>query len=562
MCPASWPSTVRSSTLVEQVERARVDDDHRLAGADRGRVGDRELRQVEVVALGQVQPRAGARRGRPTPPAAGRSPSRTDAGEELLAQRALVAELDQLAHDHVEHRDGLQRGGGRPVGRVLVGLRGEILRGAGPRAVAVRHRSDVNGPRSLQADHEPQPAPRLVDRADLVVDEPVGSASSRTTSSVRSVAHAGGPLGPGDPQPGGGLHQRPQPGQPPLELRARACGRRRSRRPCPRRAAPDADAVGQLASVPPRSRRARRAAARDARLDAELLSAAACRSSRRSCRHRSGRTRAGGPAALPRRPGHGPRKDAVRQTVRSWTSAVFQPIVRPARRPSSATRRWRGGPRRHGARRRRPVRAPRAREDRVDGARPRLPAGRAPRRARRTGSPRRSRCSSTPSRRTLEDTCRTAADAGSRCVVEVTERALIARPEALLRALTRLRTRGWGIALDDVGADSRSLALMSLLYPDVIKLDLRLLRDRSRRDVARIVTAVGAEAERRARPCWPRGSTPTSSSRPRARAARRSARATCSARPARCPPAAARRAARCGCPARAATRGARRRSTA
>jgi EAL domain-containing protein (putative c-di-GMP-specific phosphodiesterase class I) len=82
-------------------------------------------------------------------------------------------------------------------------------------------------------------------------------------------------------------------------------------------------------------------------------------------------------------------------------------------------------------------------------------------------------------------------------LVEVTERALIARPEAMLRALTGLRQAGWGIALDDVGADSRSLALMSVLYPDVIKLDLRLLDDRSPEDRARIVTAVGAEAERR-----------------------------------------------------------------
>jgi EAL domain-containing protein (putative c-di-GMP-specific phosphodiesterase class I) len=82
-------------------------------------------------------------------------------------------------------------------------------------------------------------------------------------------------------------------------------------------------------------------------------------------------------------------------------------------------------------------------------------------------------------------------------LVEVTEQALIARPEAMLRALTRLRSAGWGIALDDVGADLRSLALMSVLYPDVIKLDLRLLGERSPEDRARIVTAVGAEAERR-----------------------------------------------------------------
>jgi EAL domain-containing protein (putative c-di-GMP-specific phosphodiesterase class I) len=82
-------------------------------------------------------------------------------------------------------------------------------------------------------------------------------------------------------------------------------------------------------------------------------------------------------------------------------------------------------------------------------------------------------------------------------IVEVNEQALVSRPDAVLRALTRFRREGWGVAIDDIGADSRSLALMSLLYPDVIKLDLRLLRERSAGDVARIVTAVGAESEGR-----------------------------------------------------------------
>jgi EAL domain-containing protein (putative c-di-GMP-specific phosphodiesterase class I) len=82
-------------------------------------------------------------------------------------------------------------------------------------------------------------------------------------------------------------------------------------------------------------------------------------------------------------------------------------------------------------------------------------------------------------------------------IMEITESALTERPEAVLRTLTRLRTRGWGVSLDDVGGDSRSLATMPLLYPDVIKLDLRLLAQRDPLDVARVVTAVGAEAERR-----------------------------------------------------------------
>jgi EAL domain-containing protein (putative c-di-GMP-specific phosphodiesterase class I) len=82
-------------------------------------------------------------------------------------------------------------------------------------------------------------------------------------------------------------------------------------------------------------------------------------------------------------------------------------------------------------------------------------------------------------------------------VMEITESALTERPDAVLRSLTALRTHGWGVSLDDIGADSRSLALMPLLYPDVIKIDLRRLSEREPADVARVVTAVGFEAERR-----------------------------------------------------------------
>jgi EAL domain-containing protein (putative c-di-GMP-specific phosphodiesterase class I) len=87
--------------------------------------------------------------------------------------------------------------------------------------------------------------------------------------------------------------------------------------------------------------------------------------------------------------------------------------------------------------------------------------------------------------------------AGATLVMEISEQALTGSPDVVLRTLSLLRTRGWGVALDDVGADSRSLALMPLLYPDVIKLDLRLLCRRDEADIARVVTAVGADAERR-----------------------------------------------------------------
>jgi diguanylate cyclase (GGDEF)-like protein/PAS domain S-box-containing protein len=83
-----------------------------------------------------------------------------------------------------------------------------------------------------------------------------------------------------------------------------------------------------------------------------------------------------------------------------------------------------------------------------------------------------------------------------RIVLEITERALAARPAELLRTVERVRSLGWGVAVDDVGADSMSLAFLPLLSPDVIKLDLRLVQDRPGPAVAEIMNAVNAHAER------------------------------------------------------------------
>ena len=86
--------------------------------------------------------------------------------------------------------------------------------------------------------------------------------------------------------------------------------------------------------------------------------------------------------------------------------------------------------------------------------------------------------------------------AGLRVVVEITERALTADPAGLLAAVEGIRARGWGVALDDVGADTRSLALMPLVRPDVIKLDLRLVQQQPDSGIAEIMTAVNAQRER------------------------------------------------------------------
>lgn len=81
-------------------------------------------------------------------------------------------------------------------------------------------------------------------------------------------------------------------------------------------------------------------------------------------------------------------------------------------------------------------------------------------------------------------------------VVEVTERAVTARPAQLLRSLDQAREAGARVAMDDIGADPGALALLSLVRPDVIKLDLRLVQQQPSREVARIVHAVNAEADR------------------------------------------------------------------
>lgn len=79
--------------------------------------------------------------------------------------------------------------------------------------------------------------------------------------------------------------------------------------------------------------------------------------------------------------------------------------------------------------------------------------------------------------------------------LEITERALTARPDQLLEAVDYVRSLGWGVALDDVGADVRSLALMPLLAPDVVKLDLRLIQRQPTPEIAEIVNAVSAYRE-------------------------------------------------------------------
>jgi EAL domain-containing protein (putative c-di-GMP-specific phosphodiesterase class I) len=78
---------------------------------------------------------------------------------------------------------------------------------------------------------------------------------------------------------------------------------------------------------------------------------------------------------------------------------------------------------------------------------------------------------------------------------EVTERALTLHPAQLLEAVERVREAGFGIALDDVGADRRSLALLPLLRPDIVKLDMTLIHNHPSRLSGEIMNGVCAYAE-------------------------------------------------------------------
>jgi hypothetical protein len=81
-------------------------------------------------------------------------------------------------------------------------------------------------------------------------------------------------------------------------------------------------------------------------------------------------------------------------------------------------------------------------------------------------------------------------------VVEISERAVLHRPADLLHTVDRIRDAGWGLAIDDVGINPESLALLPILDPDVVKLDLSVIQDRPSRHTGSVLRAVLAQAER------------------------------------------------------------------
>lgn len=81
-------------------------------------------------------------------------------------------------------------------------------------------------------------------------------------------------------------------------------------------------------------------------------------------------------------------------------------------------------------------------------------------------------------------------------ILEITERGLTSRPAEMLLAVERTRRRGWGVAVDDLGADWRSMALLPFLRPDVVKLDRGVLADPSSHETARVMRGARGYIER------------------------------------------------------------------
>jgi len=65
----------------------------------------------------------------------------------------------------------------------------------------------------------------------------------------------------------------------------------------------------------------------------------------------------------------------------------------------------------------------------------------------------------------------------TRVVLEITERASLHRVQDIRSRVARLRELGFRIAIDDLGAGYAGLSCFADLEPDVVKLDMSLVRD-------------------------------------------------------------------------------------
>jgi EAL domain-containing protein (putative c-di-GMP-specific phosphodiesterase class I) len=73
----------------------------------------------------------------------------------------------------------------------------------------------------------------------------------------------------------------------------------------------------------------------------------------------------------------------------------------------------------------------------------------------------------------------------SRVALEITERAAIDDVKDIQTRVARLRARGFKIAIDDLGAGYAGLSSFAALQPEIVKLDMSLIRDVHHSDVRR-----------------------------------------------------------------------------
>jgi EAL domain-containing protein (putative c-di-GMP-specific phosphodiesterase class I) len=81
-------------------------------------------------------------------------------------------------------------------------------------------------------------------------------------------------------------------------------------------------------------------------------------------------------------------------------------------------------------------------------------------------------------------------------IFELTERHLLAHPQALLEKVAAIRADGIAVAVDDVGAHPDSLAVLDIIDPDIVKLDMTMIQNCAQRDRANTLTGVLAHQER------------------------------------------------------------------
>ncbi len=79
---------------------------------------------------------------------------------------------------------------------------------------------------------------------------------------------------------------------------------------------------------------------------------------------------------------------------------------------------------------------------------------------------------------------------------ELTERHLLTHPRSLLEKVDAIRADGIAIAVDDVGAHPDSLAVLDIVDPDIVKLDMTIIQSAGKRDKANTLTGVLAHHER------------------------------------------------------------------